>query len=91
MSELTVHAAEPAEDRFARLLNTALTGRWHVWYVRLTGQRASVWCARPEGARTATLQAGTAYELAAVIGAMDTEAGAALGTLPEEIAAEYPS
>ena len=86
---MSEHMVEPANDRFTRWLNTALVGRWHVWYIPMTGRRQNTWCARPEGTELATLHAETASDLATKIAGQDKEAAARLGGLITDIAAEY--
>jgi hypothetical protein len=36
---------------------------WDIWYVRLTGVRRTIWCAKPKGHPVATIQAGSPDEL----------------------------
>lgn len=76
---------ETFNDSWAKRLNEALSGRWHVWYVLMTGRRSTCWCARPEGTDTATVTEWSADDLARKITAVDPASGPLVADLIPEI------
>jgi hypothetical protein len=49
-------AIESWEDKQLELIRPAWPD-WDIWYVRYSGRRSGVWCARPKGAPAAIFHA----------------------------------